>query len=97
MQQIVNGLSKVLNCPCLMSDVNSFLEIFDKDGDGFLKYTEFCDAFLPLDNEQAAKLASKPPQYEEEDVDWSRQLPADLKVEFANVWKTHFKICKSLH
>lgn len=72
------------------------MEIFDKDGDGFLKYTEFCDAFLPLDNEQAAKLAAKPPLYEEEEVDWNRQWPSDLKVEFANVWKTHFKICRSL-
>lgn len=40
--------------------------IFDKDRDGFLKYTEFCDAFLPLDNEQAAKLAGKAPLYNEE-------------------------------
>jgi hypothetical protein len=72
------------------------MNIFDKDGDGFLKYTEFCDAFLPLDNEKAALLAGKPPLYNEETVDWDRELSHDLKRDFANVWRLHFSICMSL-
>jgi len=30
------------------------MKVFDKDNDGRLKYSEFCDAFLPLDNEYAS-------------------------------------------
>lgn len=30
-------------------DLALFMKRYDKDGDGRLKYTEFCDSFLPLD------------------------------------------------
>lgn len=34
---------------------------FDKDGDDRLRYSEFCDAFLPGDSFHASLLAKKAP------------------------------------
>lgn len=59
--QIVSGLRQNLDTSVTPGEVHSFMNIFDKDQDGRLKYSEFCDAFLPLDNMQASNLAQKPP------------------------------------
>jgi len=34
---------------------------YDRDSDGRLKYTEFCDAFLPVDSFHASLLVKKAP------------------------------------
>ena len=34
---------------------------YDKDEDGKLKYSEFCDSFLPTDSFHASLLAKKAP------------------------------------
>lgn len=34
---------------------------YDKDDDAKLRYSEFCDAFLPIDSFHASLLAKKPP------------------------------------
>lgn len=60
-QQIVKGLRDTIGIDVKTTDVQAFMNVFDKDGDGYLKYTEYCDAFLPLDTEEAAALAYKPP------------------------------------
>jgi len=52
-----------------MHDVLQFLKVFDKNQDGRLKYSEFCDAFLPLDTVHASRLAQKPPQEKFKEVD----------------------------
>ena len=44
-----------------MGDVYSFMKVFDKNMDGYLKHSEFCDAFLPIDAILASKLAHTPP------------------------------------
>ena len=95
--QIVEGLRSVMGIQVKQSDVRAFMNVFDKDGDGFLKYTEYCDAFLPLDNEQAATLASKPPIHQDENVDWTNSLSYEVKADFAQVWQTHFNICANLN
>tara|TARA_B110000285_G_C14972117_1_gene537101 strand:+ start:716 stop:865 length:150 start_codon:yes stop_codon:yes gene_type:complete len=49
----VSGLRSI-GCFVGETDVNAFLKIFDKNQDGTLKYSEFCDAFLPLDTNFAS-------------------------------------------
>jgi hypothetical protein len=34
---------------------------YDKDKDNYLRYSEFCDAFLPIDSFHASLLAKKTP------------------------------------
>ena len=38
-----------------------FMNRYDKDKDNYLKYSEFCDAFLPIDSFHASLLAKKSP------------------------------------
>lgn len=56
-QQIVEGLNEGLKCYIQLQDIELFLNVFDKDQNGRLKYSEFCDAFLPLDTHYASQLA----------------------------------------
>ena len=42
-------------------DIQFIMKRYDKDEDGRLKYSEFCDAFLPTDSFHASLLAKKAP------------------------------------
>jgi Ca2+-binding EF-hand superfamily protein len=42
-------------------DIGFFIKRYDKDEDGRLKYSEFCDSFLPTDQFHASLLAKKAP------------------------------------
>lgn len=42
-------------------DVELFRRRYDKDEDGNIRYSEFCDAFLPIDSFHASLLAKKAP------------------------------------
>lgn len=42
-------------------ELRLFMKRFDKDMDGQLRYSEFCDAFLPVDSFHASLLAKKAP------------------------------------
>jgi len=65
---------------------------YDKDEDNRLRYSEFCDAFLPIDSFHASLLAKKAPlhmyhvQLAKEKVFYpeTREL-------FEVAWKTHMK------
>jgi hypothetical protein len=105
-QQIVEGLHTGLRCYVQLQDVQLFLNVFDKESNGRLKYSEFCDAFLPLDTHYAGQLAQKPPQDKYRQVDAASQDPYQInqmkenmfsfetKKAFTTVWKTHIMICQ---
>jgi hypothetical protein len=44
-----------------LDDLELFFYRYDKDQDGKLRYSEFCDAFLPTDPFHASLLAKKAP------------------------------------
>lgn len=44
-----------------VDDIQLIMKRYDKDEDGKLKYSEFCDAFLPTDSFHASLLAKKAP------------------------------------
>ena len=56
LQLICEGL-RSLRIHTTSQEVQSFLRRFDKDGDRMLRYSEFCEAFLPVDNFHASLLA----------------------------------------
>lgn len=47
-QEIKEGLS-LFNIFIQPEDISFFMKRYDKDEDGRLRYSEFCDAFLPTD------------------------------------------------
>ena len=59
-----------------------FMKRFDKDNDGMLRYSEFCEAFLPIDSFHASMLAKKAPG----DHAFSPETVAEYKA----VWRMHF-------
>ena len=58
---IIWGLNYSLNYTINNSELAAFMKRFDKDQDSHLKYSEFCEAFLPVDSYHASYLAKKTP------------------------------------
>lgn len=73
-----------------VDDIQFFMKRYDKDEDGKLRYSEFCDAFLPIDSFHASLLAKKAPLHM-----YHLQLQRDkvfypeTKDLFIAAWKTH--------
>lgn len=59
-QEIKQGL-EIFNYFANAEDITYFFSRYDKDEDGRIKYSEFCDAFLPTDAFHASLLAKKAP------------------------------------
>jgi len=62
MDEIKDGL----NCYGVFisdEDIDLYLKRYDKDEDGKLRYSEFCDSFLPNDTFHASLLAKKAPMH----------------------------------
>lgn len=51
--EIRRGL-KCLNIDASNQELAVFMKRFDKDGDTLLRYSEFCEAFLPVDSFHAS-------------------------------------------
>jgi hypothetical protein len=63
---------------------------YDKDEDGKLRYSEFCDAFLPTDEFHASLLAKKAPLHMYQHTESKNQIfYADTRQLFVNLWQIH--------
>jgi len=69
-----------------------FLKRYDKDEDGRIRYSEFCDAFLPIDAFHASLLAKKAPLHMFH-VQLSRDkiFYPETRELFVIAWKTHIR------
>mmetsp|Transcript_23468 Transcript_23468/g.17935 ORF Transcript_23468/g.17935 Transcript_23468/m.17935 type:complete len:155 (+) Transcript_23468:470-934(+) len=65
---------------------------YDKDEDGRIKYSEFCDAFLPIDSFHASLLAKKAPLHMYH-VQLSRDkiFYPETREMFQVAWKVHLR------
>jgi Ca2+-binding EF-hand superfamily protein len=76
-----------------LDELELYFKRYDKDGDGRLKFSEFCDSFTPLDNYYATLLNRRTSNnirgraYARDDC-----FESSTKLEFRSVWRTHFKI-----
>ena len=71
-------------------DVSLFMMRYDKDEDGRVRYSEFCDAFLPTDQFHASLLAKKAPlhmHHMETQVD--RIFYPETMFFITHCWNTH--------
>jgi hypothetical protein len=66
---------------------------YDRSNDRRLTFSEFSEAFLPMDshyanmlNRRAANLGKKP-LFRRDDV-----FLSDTQVEFRSMWRTHFRV-----
>lgn len=105
--EIYDGITQILDQrSTTRQDVVNFMRVFNKNQDGQLKHSEFCDAFLPIDAMLASKLAHTPPQVKTKEVNFNDAnqvyryrrglFCVETRKEFGNLWRTHFNICGSL-
>jgi len=59
--QVIRQVLAEINLCCKEEELLLFMQRFDKDRDNHLRYSEFCDAFLPIDSFHASLLAKKAP------------------------------------
>jgi len=75
---------------CRDEELILFMNRFDKDKDNFLRYSEFCDAFLPIDSFHASLLAKKTPAVASHNIRLCQLFYPDTKNLFIEAWKLLF-------
>jgi Ca2+-binding EF-hand superfamily protein len=60
-EEVANGLFDYFSLTIQPKDLVLYMNRYDKDRDGSLRYSEFCDSFLPIDPFHAKLLAKKAP------------------------------------
>jgi hypothetical protein len=60
-EEVANGLFDYFSLTIQPKDLVLYMNRYDKDRDGRLRYSEFCDSFLPIDPFHAKLLAKKAP------------------------------------
>ena len=92
MSDLRSGLNEIGIFPST-EELDLFFKRYDKNQDGRIRFSEFCDSFSPSDNYYATLLNRRTSNnargrfYSRDDC-----FLSDTKVEFRNVWRTHFKI-----
>ena len=61
---------------------------FDKDNDNLLRYSEFCEAFIPIDNCHASSLAKRGPMTTNSYDDLF--CPSTMNL-YRGVWQLHLR------
>lgn len=64
---------------------------FDKDGDSLLRYSEFCEAFLPVDSFHASLLAKKAPVTPINPSNPSSIFTPSTLESYREVWALHLR------
>lgn len=73
-----------------LDELDLFVKRYDKDMDHRLRFSEFCEAFLPLDSYYSnlvnRRTSNDVRGYAKDDC-----FLTSTKLEFRNVWRSHFK------
>jgi Ca2+-binding EF-hand superfamily protein len=70
-------------------DLKCFFKRYDRDNDGRLRYSEFCDAFAPLEQEFADRFNSRKPFYIYNKYHTDDYFLLETRKDFVNCWKLH--------
>jgi hypothetical protein len=89
-EELMTGLLDYFNLPITGIDVSLYMSRFDRDRDGRLKYSEFCDSFLPIDPFHASLLAKKAPLNMSNTVRKDLLFYPETKDLLVNCWRLHF-------
>ena len=67
------------------------MKSFDKDGDSLLRYSEFCEAFLPVDSFHASMLAKKAPVASINPSNPANVFTPSTLESYREVWALHLR------
>ena len=81
---------------CHKDDTNTFVRRFDRDSDGRLLYSDFCDAFTPRDPYFAGLLNNRHSAFLHRDVSKFNYFLTDTREKFFRCFKVHFEIEESI-
>lgn len=87
--EIVDSLSD-LGQYAHRDDVYLFVRRWDKDSDGRIMYSDFCDAFTPKASHHAATLNSRKAYYLHHGYDKRDYFTRITRDQFLKTWKVHF-------
>jgi hypothetical protein len=68
-----------------------FMQRYDSDGDGVLKYSDFCDAFTPKSHELATELHSRAPYNIYESTSREMFFSPETRALLRQAFKVHFE------
>jgi len=75
-----------------LEELELYLKRYDKNQDNRIRFSEFCDSFSPVDPYYASVVNKRTSNdvrgrlYQRDDC-----FSGETKIEFRNVWRTHFK------
>ena len=81
---------------CHKDDVNTFIRRFDMDADGRLLYSDFCDAFTPLEQYHSQVLNTRQSFFVHRDLSVFQYFSLETRNLFFKCFKTHFEIEESI-
>lgn len=92
--EVATGLIKVIGVVPSSADIELFFQRYDRDRDGHLRFSEFCDAFVPYDRNYSQMLNQRQSnrrqnQYGNTKADYLF-LPVTI-LDFQDLWRTHFR------
>mmetsp|Transcript_15713 Transcript_15713/g.26495 ORF Transcript_15713/g.26495 Transcript_15713/m.26495 type:complete len:194 (-) Transcript_15713:9-590(-) len=95
MDEFYNGLVNQLGIGPSQDELELFFSRYDQDKDGKLKFTEFCNAFLPIDSNHCAMLNQRHSNHRSSQ--FAHQNPQRVFVpltllDFKELLRTHFRV-----
>ena len=73
------------------SDVDLFISRFNKDGKSTLKYSEFCDAFIPKSQTVLNELTSRKPRNLKMQTSYVDLFADNTKELYCEIWEAIFQ------
>lgn len=77
-------------------DVYTFVRRFDRDSDGRLLFSDFCDAFTPHDSFYANSLSTRAAQYIHRNIPKVHFFARETRDLILRCFRTHFEIEESI-
>jgi hypothetical protein len=69
-----------------------FFKKYDSNFDGRITFSDFCQAFTPLSEEYSSILGARTQYFQQRCLPREEYFNKETRYEYANVWRTHFKI-----
>ena len=93
--ELYNGIVHKLGIVPSQDEIELFFTRYDRDRDGRLRFTEFCDAFVPLEPHYAQMINSRH-SISRSNV-FAGAMPEHLFIpitimDFKEIWRTHFRV-----
>mmetsp|Transcript_34776 Transcript_34776/g.25928 ORF Transcript_34776/g.25928 Transcript_34776/m.25928 type:complete len:151 (-) Transcript_34776:174-626(-) len=92
--ELVDSLSS-LGLYAHKDDVYLFLRRYDKDSDGRLLYSDFCDAFSPKDSSMSSLLSSRRAYFLHKGIPKKEYFSPKTRDLFLRTFKVHFGVEES--